>query len=487
HEDYEFYRGENLYVQFKIKEINTGTIITSDIVTLAKLVSAPGGEADLSKIGITNNYYRYKLTPIPPTHDFLGNSQIFAFAFNFSDGSGGEEEVGLTILNNLPVIKPIEDITLYEGESITLNLAQYESDVEDSGNNLHWQTSYASDRFSATLSGKTVTVVGLQEGAGSLTLKLFDLDNDFATKTITVHVLKQQEENHPPVVDIIKPANGAVFYVGDVIIFEGAAIDSEDGVLVPSWSSSKDGNLGTGNTLAKTLSKGTHVITLKATDSEGLVGTDTITVSVVDAPVGLTAEIGGPYTGKVNQSIAFDASASTGSIEYYIFDFGDGTVIQQTSPLISHVYAAAKIYTVTLKVKGNGQEAVDSTIAKVYAFTEPEEPEDKMTESLYVGRIDVYGLKSKKDYTVASDDELIVSVNLENQGETDLRYLKVTVMIPELGIKQKSSIFSLDDDERTTKIVKIPLYDAPAGEYYAKIIVNNAATTRVKYRYVIVE
>ncbi len=68
--------------------------------------------------------------------------------------------------------------------------------------------------------------------------------------------------------------------------FTGEATDDADGDLTDSlvWSSTLDGNLGTGDTVTATLSVGTHIIAASVTDSGGLTDADSLTVSVTEPP-----------------------------------------------------------------------------------------------------------------------------------------------------------------------------------------------------------
>ena len=59
----------------------------------------------------------------------------------------------------------------------------------------------------------------------------------------------------------------------------------------------------------------------------------------------------GPASGVAPLAVSF-ANSSTGSITSYAWDFGDGATSTAASP--SHSYAAAGVYTVTLKVTGPG-------------------------------------------------------------------------------------------------------------------------------------
>ena len=87
--------------------------------------------------------------------------------------------------------------------------------------------------------------------------------------------------NTPPVVVIDPPATTTVVS-GTPMTFTGEATDATDGDLTDSlaWSSTRDGSLGTGDTVTATLSVGTHIIAATVTDSSGLTDADTITVHV---------------------------------------------------------------------------------------------------------------------------------------------------------------------------------------------------------------
>src|SRR5512140_130597 len=90
--------------------------------------------------------------------------------------------------------------------------------------------------------------------------------------------------NQPPTAHITAPANNSTFAQGASVGFTGNASDPEDGTLTGAslvWTSSRDGNIGTGISFSTTtLSVGTHTITLTATDSKGAKGTATITVTI---------------------------------------------------------------------------------------------------------------------------------------------------------------------------------------------------------------
>jgi hypothetical protein len=94
----------------------------------------------------------------------------------------------------------------------------------------------------------------------------------------------------PPAVTITAPSDGAVVAAGTTISFTGTATDAEDGNLSGSlrWTSSIDGLIGTGAAFSTpALSAGQHTIAATVTDSGGLQGTSSITITVQSA-AGLT-------------------------------------------------------------------------------------------------------------------------------------------------------------------------------------------------------
>ncbi len=85
-------------------------------------------------------------------------------------------------------------------------------------------------------------------------------------------------------ISIISPDNGATYSRGQTIQFTASATDPVDGTLsgsALSWTSSKDGSIGLGENFSlNSLSVGTHVVTLKVTDSVGITKTATSTIEV---------------------------------------------------------------------------------------------------------------------------------------------------------------------------------------------------------------
>ncbi len=104
-------------------------------------------------------------------------------------------------------------------------------------------------------------------------------------------------------------------------------------------------------------------MTLTVTDSAGLTGEATTTITIADANNNLppVASItvpgaGTPPTSNVGIEVTFDGSGSTdidGTIFSYVWDFGDGTIrppVLIDGPIITHTFTTAGIYTVSLVI-----------------------------------------------------------------------------------------------------------------------------------------
>ncbi|MDX1595934.1 MAG: S8 family serine peptidase, partial [Nitrosopumilaceae archaeon] len=116
-----------------------------------------------------------------------------------------------------------------------------------------------------------------------------------------------------PVVSISSPTDGSSYGIGDSILFEGSATDTEDGDLTSnlSWTSNIDGAIGTGGSFSATLSDGSHTITASVTDSDGNSSSDSVSITVVNNPpsVSITSPSDGTSFDS-GASVLFEGSAT---------------------------------------------------------------------------------------------------------------------------------------------------------------------------------
>lgn len=109
--------------------------------------------------------------------------------------------------------------------------------------------------------------------------------------------------NTAPAVTISTPGQGASFVAGTAVTFAGGASDAQDGDLTASlvWTSSLQGQIGVGGSFGRAdLVAGTHVVTAAVTDSGGLGGSATVTITITQpsasppaAPSGTAASASG--------------------------------------------------------------------------------------------------------------------------------------------------------------------------------------------------
>lgn len=91
---------------------------------------------------------------------------------------------------------------------------------------------------------------------------------------------------HAPEIKIQRPLSGMVFAESQGFLLDASGYDIEDGGLSSdsfSWSSSLDGNLGTGSYLvlsANYLTRGVHTITLTASDSDNMTTTASVNITI---------------------------------------------------------------------------------------------------------------------------------------------------------------------------------------------------------------
>ncbi|MBN1376934.1 PKD domain-containing protein [Candidatus Woesearchaeota archaeon] len=499
--DNEFYRYEGLYVSFQIIDLVTGEFIDEDIVTSSTLVGQ-NDQVDLYEVGYDDatNTYRYALDNIPLSDSFLGIGEVFAFAFNFTDGTGDMEQANIMILNNPPYIQPvIPDIEIPVNVGYSLDLNTYGHDIEDDYYNIDliWYVSGVSgDYFTANVVGQTLYVYPAAEGSEYITLIVEDHNGDTAIQSVFVDITEEETLNEPPVIENIP----------DQAIMEGESFiefdlddytedpDNTDDELIFSYSGNADINVEIDSqTHVVTLTyhsgwTGSETITFRAEDPEGLYDTDEALFTVEEQiQDNVTADADGPYKGFVDEPLTFDASGSQNAV-LYIWDFGDGSTAETTDMYINHTYGHKGDYDIGLTVIGEfGGTDTDTTTARIIERTNYKtEEENKPEDDIHLGEIELYGKNSKEDFVIEGSDYLILKVSVRNNGETDLEDLRVKIMIPYLGIENTGGSFDLDEDESATQKL-ITFIDVEPGEYWVKVTVSNGKVRESEYRFLIVE
>ena len=224
-----------------------------------------------------------RATPVKPNQvvDFdvtpaLGSDGVYDFALldtdrdwvRYQSREGAKKPQLLLMLEPdtapaVTIARPAPGTVSSPGAAVTLAGAASDAESGDLSGRIQW----SSDRDGVLGSGATLTVTTLSPGPHTITARVTDASGMGADATTTVVV------DHPPVVTIGTPADGAVlFTAAGPITFAGTAFDAEDGDLGSAlvWTSSLDGPLGTGASVTRALSVGLHTLTASVSDAHGV-------------------------------------------------------------------------------------------------------------------------------------------------------------------------------------------------------------------------
>ena len=196
---------------------------------------------------------------------------------------------------------PTNGSSFVEGMSISFSGSASDPEDDDITASLSW-----SSNLDGLIGSGGVFSAVLSVGSHTITASVADSGGLSNSDSIAVVV----NANSAPSVSIAAPANGSSFTEGSSIAFSGSANDAEDGTITTSlsWSSNLDGALGNGGAFSAVLSVGVHTITAMVTDSGGLGGSATITVTV-NAVVGNAGAL-------LLSEVFYDASGTDDGLEW---------------------------------------------------------------------------------------------------------------------------------------------------------------------------
>lgn len=146
--------------------------------------------------------------------------------------------------------------------------------------------------------------------------------------------------------------------------------DADGTVVAYEWDVTSDGEVDVTTsvpTITHTYEAGRHTASVTVVDDDGLRSVPAAVEVVASNAPEAAADV--PEKGKTDQAVTFDASASTdpdGTIVSYTFDLGDGTVVEQSSPVLQHTYSIERperfVWVITVTDDAGVQDAVSGTI-----------------------------------------------------------------------------------------------------------------------------
>ncbi len=313
-----------------------------------------------------------------------------------ASGRGGFASVPVIVDTppTIAIMAPAPGALLSPGAT-TLAATAHDAEDGDVGVSIAWTSSL--DGSLGT--GRTLTATLGQSGTYLITATVTDARGLQAVAQVSVTV------NAIPTLAIATPPTGTVVTLGDTLVAAGTASDVEDGDLgaAIAWSSSLDGPLGTGATLAvSTLRAGTHQLTATGTDSGGRSSSTTTTV-IVNAPP--TLAIVTPTDGTTalaGQSVVLTAVASD-------LEDGDlGPTIAWTSSLDGPLGTGTPLARATLRP---GTHLLTATVEDAHGVTA------SATTTLLVNVAPTAAIVTPAGRTVFAPGQAVTLAGIANDAE----------------------------------------------------------------------
>jgi PKD repeat protein len=141
--------------------------------------------------------------------------------------------------------------------------------------------------------------------------------------------------------------------VSETVFFNASTSTAGAGHTIASYQwNFGDGGAATGLTATHAYAAaGRFTVTLTVTDEVGQSNTLAQTITVGNVAGGLFASFTfSPSNPKVGTTVNFNASASTGGVVRYDWDFGDGTTESRTTPTTTHTFGGVFTFVVRLTV-----------------------------------------------------------------------------------------------------------------------------------------
>lgn len=259
-----------------------------------------------------------------------------------TDSTGKQGRASATIRVGAPnsppscgVTAPADGATAAFGEELRFEGVVADVDVPSDWLSVTWTSDVDGLlRTSTPTSAGEVTFSTRDLSAATHTVTLTAADEVGATCTDLVVVTVGQ----PPALTLTAPTSGGTVNEGEVVDFAATVTDADHPTttLAFTWASDVDGVFSTAGADAAgaaaawtdALSPGPHLITVRATDPDGLSDTETLRLTVNELPTAPTVDLG-PSPATTTDTLTATASGSvdpdgSGSVTYAYAWFEDG-------------------------------------------------------------------------------------------------------------------------------------------------------------------
>ena len=364
--------------------VTSGGVSRSDTVTIT-VHNAPIAEAgdnqDVS-VGATVNFDG------SGSSDPDGGNLIYSWAFGTdaspATGSGvmpsctysttGAKTVTLTVTDDEGVSRsdtvtitvhslPVADARGDQGVLVNKTVNFDGSGSE--GSNLSYSWDFGADATPANGSGVMPSCSYSTPGDKVVRLTVTDAAGATASDTVIIYIFSWPAP--PPVAEA---GNNQTVLVGETVRFDGSGSTGNN--LTFSWAFGTDATPVSRRGVESSCSystTGEKIVTLTVADTGGATASDTVTITVHEAPI---AEGGSDQTVLVGETVRFDGSGSRGSNLSYSWDFGaDATPATGSVATLSCSYSTIGTKTVTLTVTDTATGLTDSDEVTITVHNAP--------------------------------------------------------------------------------------------------------------------
>lgn len=288
----------------------SGIYSTTGTSTTGNLTIGAGIAADTNIFGF--GFANFGNSGVFPTSSFSVNSIV-------SGNSLTETSPGNTA-PTVSITAPSDNSSYTSGTNVTFTATASDTEDGDIATSIVW----TSDLDGNLGTGASINVTTLSNGTHAITASATDSNTLSANDSLTVSV--GIPGNTSPTVTISAPANNTSATATTPVTFTASSADTEDGDLSSSiiWTSNLSGILDAGSTISvDNLAVGTHTITATSSDSEGLLGSATLTISI-------TASSGTP--GALRPNIIVIICDDAGYADFSFMDGISGSTSQVPTP-----------------------------------------------------------------------------------------------------------------------------------------------------------